>query len=89
MFWPHNLELLITDPDYLQDLYTTYNNVFTKEDYVRNLFSSEFVWNCLLWQKSADPSYKPRRKLIAHAFYASKLKAMSDTIFEVINTRLL
>ena len=80
--------MFITDADYLQDMYRTYNDVFTKQEYSQHLFSN-FAWNSLLWAKSSDPSYKPRRQLISHAFYASKLRAMSDTIFEVIHHRLL
>lgn len=88
MYWPHGLTLIITDPDYVQDLFVTYNEVFTKQDHAKRLFSGLF-WNSILFAKSAEPSYKPRRKLIAHAFYANKLRAMSDTIFEVIHHRLL
>ena len=80
MFWPHGLELVITDHDYLQDLFQTYNEVFTKHEHAKKVFSDLF-WNSVLWAKSAEPSYKPRRKIITHAFYASKLKAMSDIIF--------
>lgn len=43
----------------------------------------------ILAMNSATPSYKPRRKMISHALFASKLRAMSDTIFEVIHERLL
>ena len=88
MFWPHGLELMIQDPDYLQDLFQKYNSVFTKGDYTKNLVG-EMMRNALLWEKSASPSYKPRRKAVAHAFYASRLQAMSETIFEVIHERLL
>ena len=84
MFWPHGLMLIISDPDYVKDLFTTYNEVFQKQEYTRNLFS-DMIWNSLLFAPTAEPSYKPRRKLISHAFVASKLGAMSDTIFEVIN----
>lgn len=88
MFWPHNMELIISDPDYLQDLFVTYNDHFDKEGYARKLFSTLF-WDSIIWAKSSDPTYKPRRKLISHAFYSNKLRAMSDTIFEVIHKRLL
>lgn len=88
LFWMNSLQLLITDPDYVQDLFTTYNEVFTKQEYAKTLFS-DLIWNCLMFQKSAEPSYKPRRKILSHAFYASKLKAMSDTIFSIIHKRLL
>ena len=84
MFWPHGLMLIISDPDYVKDLFTTYNEAFQKQEYTRNLFS-DMIWNSLLFAPTAEPSYKPRRKLISHAFVASKLGAMSDTIFEVIN----
>ena len=88
MFWPHGLELLITDPDYLQDLFVTYNNCFTKKEYTRDLMGG-LMKNSIVFNKSAEPTYKPRRKLIAHSFYASKLRSMSDTIFDVIHERLL
>ena len=88
MYWPHGLVLFVQDPDYLQDLFQTYNSVFTKEDHAKKAFSNLF-WNSLIWTKSADPTYKPRRHLISHAFYASKLKAMSDTVFKVIEKRLM
>ena len=45
--------------------------------------------NSIVFNKSEEPTYKPRRKLIAHSFYASKLRSMSDTIFDVIHERLL
>ena len=45
--------------------------------------------NSIVFSKSEEPSYKPRRKLIAHSFYASKLRSMSDTIFDIIHKRLL
>ena len=88
MFWPHGLELMITDPEYVQDLYVTYNEFFTKQDYTRNLFG-DITWNSLIWTKSAEPTYKPRRKLIAHAFYASKLRSMSEIIKKTILERVL
>ena len=88
MFWPHGLELMICDPDYVQDLYVTHNGAFTKHEYTKNLFS-ELTWNSLIWTKSAEPTYKPRRKLIAHAFYASKLRAMNDTMKKTILNRIL
>jgi len=88
MYWPHGLELIITDPDYLQDLFVTYNDVLSKQDHAQKLFAGLF-YNSIIMSKSAEPSYKPRRKLISHAFYASKLRAMSDTIFEVLHHRLL
>ena len=88
IFKPTGLQLVFTDPDYLQDLYRTYNDAFTKHQFSRDHFSS-FMWNSLIWAKSAEPSYKPRRRLVAHAFYASKLKAMNETIFETIHSRLL
>jgi hypothetical protein len=75
------LQLVITDEDYLQDCYRTYNDAFTKHPFAQTLFSN-FMWSSIIWAKSAEPSYKPRRQLVAHAFYASKLKAMNDTIFE-------
>ena len=62
--------------------------MFTKHEHAKKVFSDLF-WNSLLWAKSAEPSYKPRRKIITHAFYASKLKAMSDIIFSVIHHRIL
>ena len=88
VFKPNGLQLIFTDADYLQDMYRTYNDCFTKHPFAANLFSN-FMWNALIWTKSAEPSYKPRRHLVAHAFYASKLKAMSDTIFATIYNRLL
>ena len=84
MFWPHGLQLIITDADYLQDLYQTYNDVFTKHGHAQRRFRPAF-WHSILFAKSVEPSYKPRRKLISHAFYASKLRAMGDTIFEGIH----
>ena len=84
MYWPHGLMLLIQDPDYLKDLFQTYNEVFTKQDHAKQLFS-RLWWNSLIWTQSSDPSYKPRRKMIAHAFYANNLRAMSETIFSVIH----
>lgn len=88
MFWPNGLQLELTDPDYVQDLFQKYNDVFTKGEYTKNL-TGEMLKKALIWTKSKDPSYKPRRKVMAHAFYASKLHAMSDAIFEVIHQRLL
>ena len=88
MFWPHGLELLITDADYVKDLFVTYNDCFTKSDYTRNLFGG-FLKNSLLFNRTSEPSYKARRKLVAHAFYASRLRAMTEVIFEVIHERLL
>jgi hypothetical protein len=69
-------------------LFVTYNDCFTKSDYTRNLLGG-LMKNSLLINRSAEPSYKARRKLVAHAFYASRLKAMTETIFEVIHERLL
>ena len=88
MFWPHGLELLINDPDMVQDLFQKYNSVFTKDEYTKNL-TSDMLRRSLIWAKSEEPTYKPRRKVVSHAFYASKLQAMSDTVFEVIHERLL
>jgi len=88
MYWPHGLMLLINDADYVQDLFQKYNSVFTKGDYTRNL-TTDLLYKSLIWTKSEDKSYKPRRKVVSHAFYGSKLQAMSDTIFEVIHERLL
>ena len=88
MFWPHGMMLMINDPDYVQDLFQKYNNVFTKGDYTQKQFG-DLIYNALIWTRSEDKSYKPRRKIVAHAFYGSKLQAMSDTIFEVIHERLL
>ena len=88
MYWPHGLELLLSDTDYVKDLFVTYNDCFTKADYTRDLFGG-FMKNSILFTKSADPSYKTRRKLIAHAFYASRLRAMTEVIFQVILERLL
>ena len=88
MFKAQGLQLVITDADYVRDLYRTYNDSFTKHPESQRLFSN-FMWNSLIWSKSDEPTYKPRRKLVAHAFYASKLKAMSDTICETIHNRLL
>ena len=87
-FKPTGLQLIITDADYLQDMYRKYNHLFTKHDYGKRLMSC-FGWNSLIWSKSAVPSYKPRRRLISHAFYSSKLNAMSDTIFDAIYSRLI
>ena len=87
MFWSHGLELIITDADYFQDLFLTYNEVFTKHSHVQERYS-ELVWSSILWAKSAEPTYKPRRKLISHAFYKSKLQAMSKIMFDIINNRM-
>jgi len=73
MFWPHGMELIFSDPDYIQDLYQTYDKVFTKQEHARHLFS-EMLWTSLLLTPTADPLYKPRRKLLSHAFYGSKLR---------------
>jgi len=88
MFWPHGMELIVSDPDYVQDLYQTHDKVFDKQEHAKNLFS-DLVWNSLLFKKTAEPSYKPRRKLITHAFYASKLRGMSEIILKAIHQRLL
>lgn len=88
MFWPHNLELLINDADYVKDLFVTYNDCFTKSDYTKNLLGG-LMRNSIVFSKTSEPSYKARRKLVAHAFYASRLRAMTETIFEVIHQRLL
>ena len=84
----NGLQLVITDADYIQDCFRTYNECFTKHNFAQNLFS-KFMWNSIIWAPTAVPSYKPRRQLIAHAFYASKLKAMSNTMFEVIHSRMI
>lgn len=78
----------MNDPDYYQELFVTFNSVFTKQEHAKWLFS-DFIWNALGFTKSDDPSYKPRRKLISHAFYASKLKAMSNIIFDQIYNELI
>ena len=78
----------MTDADYMKDLFTTYDKFFTKQEHARNLLSA-LLYNSILLTPSADPSYKVRRKLIAHAFYASKMRAMSDVIFDVIHQRLI
>lgn len=83
MHLPHNTMLVISDADYLKDLYSTYDKFFTKEEHTRDLLTS-LLHNSILTTPSADPTYKARRKLIAHAFYASKMRAMSDIIFDVI-----
>jgi cytochrome P450 len=88
MFWPHGMMLIIADADYVQDLFQKYNSVFTKGDYTKNLIG-DMLNKSLIWTKSEDKTYKPRRKVVSHAFYGSKLQAMSDTIFEVIHERLL
>ena len=88
MFWPHGLELCISDPDYVKDLFVTYNDCFTKSEYTKDMFGG-LMANSILLNKTAEPSYKARRKLIAHSFYASRLRAMTETIFEVIHQRLL
>lgn len=88
MFWPHGLELVITDPDYVQDIFITHNKVSSKGPYIKEL-AGPLLNDGILVASSSAPSYKPRRKLISHALFASKLRNMSDTIFEVIQKRLL
>ena len=88
MYWPHNLELIITDPDYVQDIFMTYNQVSTKGPHVGDLFGP-ILEDGIFTLFSEAPSYKPRRKVVSHALFASKLRAMSDTIFEVLHKRLL
>ena len=66
----------------------TYNELVDKHQHSQEVFA-DFGWHSLIWAKSAEPSFKPRRKIINHAFYASKLKAMSDIIFKAINNRIL
>ena len=87
MYWPHGFELLITDPVYYQDLFVTHNKVLEKHDHAKILYTDLF-WNSIIFEKSSASSYKPRRKLISHAFYANKLKAMSGMIFDEIHERL-
>ena len=88
MYWPHGLMLCINDADYVQDLFQKYNSVFTKADYTRHL-TSDLLNKSLIWAKSEHKTYKPRRKVVSHAFYGSKLQGMSETIYEVIHERLL
>ena len=88
MHWPHGVELIISDADYIKDLFNTYDKFFTKQEHAKHLMSS-LLPNGIIFAKSADPTYKTRRKLIVHAFYASKLRAMSDGIFDVIHQRLI
>ena len=66
----------------------THNDCFTKQKHAKELFS-RFIESSIIWAQSKDPFYKSRRKVISHAFYASKLKAMSDIVFKVIHERLL
>ena len=60
----------------------------SKGPHVGSLFAQIFD-DGILSMQSDLPSYKPRRKVVAHALFASKLRAMSDTIFEVIHERLM
>ena len=87
MYFPHGFELLMCDPVYYQDLIVTHNKVLEKHEFTKNLYTDLF-WNSILFEKSSAPSYKPRRKLISHAFYANKLKEMSGMIFDEIHERL-
>lgn len=85
-FKSSGFQIFITDADYLQDMFRTYDKAFTKHRFSQSLFG-KFTWHSLIWARSDEPSYKPRRQLISHAFYASKLHAMSDTIFDTIHSR--
>ena len=89
MFWPHGLQLIIADPEYLQELFTTHHKVFTKHFYTKTVFS-DMIKRCLLFAQNDEPTYKQRRKLVSHAFTEKKVQErMSKTIFEVIEQRLL
>lgn len=76
--------VLIADPVYTQELLVTNDKYLEKHDHARFKYT-DIYWNGILFAKSGGPTYRPRRKLITHAYFASKMKAMSDMIADVIH----
>ena len=74
--------MIISDPDMVQDLFTTRNNVTDKFP-LHDLVFKDMLGNSLLLGKG-DDIWKAKRKACAHAFYKEQLKIMMDVEKDII-----
>jgi cytochrome P450 len=70
--------LLISDPDMVQDLFTTKNKIVDK------VSSSEWIFRNLLGHSfllsKTDAVWKAKRQACAHSFYKDQLKIMMEVL---------
>ena len=70
--------ILLSDPDAVRDLYTTYNKLADKDGEAelkfKELIGSSFIFS------SNDEAWKAKRKACSHAFYKDRMVNMLDTV---------
>lgn len=70
------IQLLISDPDMVQELFTT-RNLLTDKTTQNEVFLKDLLGNSFLFSK-ADELWKSKRKASAHAFYKERLNIMME-----------
>jgi len=70
--------LLISDPDMVQDLFTTKNRI-TDKNIQTDMIFKDLLENSFLFSKG-DDVWKAKRQACAHAFYKDQLKIMMEVL---------
>ena len=70
--------ILLSDPEAVKDLYTTYNKLADKDGEAEMKFK-ELIGSSFIFSKN-DEAWKAKRKACSHAFYKDRLINMLDTV---------
>ena len=79
---PSTVSLIVSDPEMVQDLFTSKNAIFDKNGTVEAIFGN-LLGHSFLFSK-ADEKWKAKRKACAHAFYKDKLVRLLETLRDKI-----
>ena len=81
------MQLFVTDPAVIQEVYIDVNKFHTKHDMIRD-FAAVWCPTAIFFQKSEDKNYMPKRKLMSAAFFKSKLGSLIEIIKDIMYKHL-
>ena len=80
--FPGVCQLMISDPNMVQELYTTKNALVDKTEQL-DVIMKDLLGNAFLFGKT-DAAWKAKRKACAHAFYKNQLIIMMEVLKDKI-----
>jgi hypothetical protein len=81
------VQLFVTEPSVIQQVYIDANKFHTKHDFIRD-FAALWCPTAIFFQKTEDKTYMPKRKLMSAAFFKSKLGSLIEIIKKVMYEHL-
>jgi hypothetical protein len=81
------VQLFVTEPSVIQEIYIDANKFHTKHDSIRD-FAALWCPTAIFFQKSEDKTYMPKRKLMSAAFFKSKLGSLIEIIKDIMYKHL-